>query len=374
MKKYLLLILFTVSCFISCNNTKDANNKNNSSDTVTITDALGREVTLKKDIKKIISIDRGFIPQTLKALGKDDLLAATGGVYPQSGPYNTDRSDNFYIVTNILSIPNVGWAGYGSYNFEKILEVSPDVIIIVPYGSLSENSYHQELINRIENEFKIPVIILNDHTIATNLNAYYNNIRIISKVVNTEDKSEELIKKLQGYVDLASSFKKDNDTDKMLFLGLTDSETGAGYVHGKDYGGAAYTTSILGISNSYEKSEMPILGAEEILEMNPDIIAMIDSPQYSKAVETYTKNAVFQNINAVKNKRVYSMGQVLWWSDPKLLLPVQLLLFSYIYYMPENVNIREVYDNYMSDIFGIKETDKLIVLHKLEPFFEQIKN
>lgn len=160
----------------------------------------------------------------------------------------------------------------------------------------------------------------------------------------------------------------------MLFLGLTDSETGAGYVHGKDYGGAAYTTSILGISNSYEKSEMPILGAEEILEMNPDIIAMIDSPQYSKAVETYTKNAVFQNINAVKNKRVYSMGQVLWWSDPKLLLPVQLLLFSYIYYMPENVNIREVYDNYMSDIFGIKETDKLIVLHKLEPFFEQIKN
>lgn len=42
--------------------------------------------------------------------------------------------------------------------------------------------------------------------------------------------------------------------------------------------------------------------------------------------------------------------------------------------MPENVNIREVYDNYMSDIFGIKETDKLIVLHKLEPFFEQIKN
>lgn len=254
------------------------------------------------------------------------------------------------------------------------MEVSPDAIIIVPYGSLSENSYHQELINRIENEFKIPVIILNDHTIATNLNSYYDNIRIISKVVNAEEKSEELIKKLQGYVDLAKSFKKDNDTDKMLFLGLTDSETGAGYVHGKDYGGAAYTTSILGISNAYEKSEMPILGAEDILEMNPDVIAMIDSPQYSKAIETYTKNAVFQNINAVKNKRVYSMGQVLWWSDPKLLLPIQLLLFSYVYYMPENVNIREIYDNYMSDIFGIKETDKLIVLHKLEPFFEQIKN
>ncbi|TXJ36360.1 ABC transporter substrate-binding protein [Brachyspira pilosicoli] len=374
MKKYLLLMLFIALCFISCNNSKDVNNINNSSDTVTIIDALGREVTLKKDITKIISIDRGFIPQTLKALGKDNLLVATGGVYPQSGPYNTERSDNFYIVTNILSIPNVGWAGYGSYNFEKILEVSPDAIIIVPYGSLSENSYHQELINRIENEFKIPVIILNDHTIATNLNSYYDNIRIISKVVNAEDKSEELIKKLQEYVDLAKSFKKDNDTDKMLFLGLTDSETGAGYVHGKDYGGAAYTTSILGISNAYEKSEMPILGAEDILEMNPDVIAMIDSPQYSKAIETYTKNPVFQNINAVKNKRVYSMGQVLWWSDPKLLLPIQLLLFSYVYYMPENVNIREIYDNYMSDIFGIKETDKLIVLHKLEPFFEQIKN
>ena len=52
MKKYLLLILFTALYFISCNNTKDANNKNNSADTVTITDALGREVTLKKDIKK----------------------------------------------------------------------------------------------------------------------------------------------------------------------------------------------------------------------------------------------------------------------------------------------------------------------------------
>ncbi|WP_300369791.1 ABC transporter substrate-binding protein [Brachyspira sp.] len=373
MGKYLFIIVsLLVFCFNSCSNTKN-DGTNDSSDYITITDALGREVKLKKDIKKIVSIDRGFIPQTLKALGKDDLLSATGGVYPQSGPYNTDKSDNFYIVTNILSIPNIGWAGYGSYDFEKILEVSPDVVIIVPYGSLSENSYHQELINRIENEFKIPVIILNDHTIADNLNAYYDNIRIIAKTVNAEDKSEELIKKLQSYIDLAKSFKKDNNTDKMLFLGLTDSQTGAGYVHGKDYSGAAYTYSILGINNVYEKSEIPILGAEEILEMNPDIIAMIDSPQYSKAVETYTKNPIFQNINAVKNKRVYSMGQILWWSDPKLLLPVQLILFSYIYYMPENVNIREIYDNYMSDIFGIKETDKLIVLHKLEPFFEQIK-
>lgn len=119
MKKYLLLMIFIALCFISCNNAKDVNNTNTSSDTVTIIDALGREVTLKKDITKIISIDRGFIPQTLKALGKDNLLVATGGVYPQSGPYNTDKSDNFYIVTNILSIPNVGWAGYGSYNFEK---------------------------------------------------------------------------------------------------------------------------------------------------------------------------------------------------------------------------------------------------------------
>ena len=48
MKKYLLLMLFIALCFISCNNSKDVNNINNSSDTVTVTDALGREVTLKK--------------------------------------------------------------------------------------------------------------------------------------------------------------------------------------------------------------------------------------------------------------------------------------------------------------------------------------
>ncbi len=276
-----------------------------------------------------------------------------------------------------MDIPNVGWAGYGNYDFEKLLEVDPDVILIMTYDGLKENASQVQLLDKIENDFNIPVITLKDYTGSTDesgINLYFDNIRIIGDLVDSKDEAESLIKKLNKHIELAKSFKTDNQEDKALFLGVTDLESGAGYVHGKDNSGAAYTTSLLDINNTYKNTETIVLGQEEILEMNPDIIFMLDAPQSSKSVEAYMSNPIFKGLNAVKNNKVYHMGQLRWWSDSKLMLPAQLLLFSYVYYKPENTSVLELYSDYVTDIFGISSEDdirQLATTHKLDFLIEK---
>lgn len=368
MKKFIIIFLFFV---VFCDNNQDKTVEMHS-----IIDAKGREVIIPKKVSRLITIDRGFSPQVLKVFDKDKLLVATGGVHPKSGPYTREKSDTFFLVPSIIELPTVGWAGYGNYDFEKILEVSPEVIIIVAYNGLANNSYQEELLNRLENEFHIPVVVLEDYGSIQgqeSIEAYYNNIKILGEITDSVDSSEKLIKKLKEQIKKAQSFIIENKADKMLFLGITDSETGGGYIHGQDYAGASLTTSLLKIKNVLTNADMPILGSENILEYNPDIIALLDSPVFHQAQQVYSKNSIFNNIKAVQNNRVYFTGQLQWWGDSKLMLPLQLILFSAIYYKPENINFRILYEEYMRDIFELTqvESKQLATIHSLDSLLER---
>ena len=368
MKKIFIVILLTV---ISCADMKNTSSK----ETRTIIDGAGRKVAIPKKVTRLITIDRGFSPQVLKALNKEELLVATGGVHPKSGPYTTSKSDSFFLVPSLLNIPTVGWAGYGNYDFEKILEVNPDVIAMVAYNGLADNSYQSELLNRLEQEFNIPVVILQDYSANIGLKSidvYFENIKLLGQITDASEQADKLVEKLSKQLEKAKSFIKPNQQERVLFLGVTDTDTGSGYVHGKDYGGAALTTELLNIKNVLTNSAVPIFGAEHILEFNPDVIVLLDAPGAEKGIKIYTENTVFQNITAVKNNRIYFTGQLQWWGDSKLMFPLQLLLFSAIYYQPEAYDLETLYTDYITDIFERSPEDikKLSEIHQLNSLFE----
>ena len=215
MKKIFIVILLTV---ISCADMKNTSSK----ETRTIIDGAGRKVAIPKKVTRLITIDRGFSPQVLKALNKEELLVATGGVHPKSGPYTTSKSDSFFLVPSLLNIPTVGWAGYGNYDFEKILEVdvhalcilhllevNPDVIAMVAYNGLADNSYQSELLTRLEQEFNIPVVILQDYSANIGLKSidvYFENIKLLGQITDASEQADKLVEKLSKQLEKAKSF------------------------------------------------------------------------------------------------------------------------------------------------------------------------
>lgn len=154
----------------------------------------------------------------------------------------------------------------------------------------------------------------------------------------------------------------------MLILGLVNPEKGVGYVYGKDYGLASYTTSVLGIHNAYEVPSFPIFSSEKVLALNPDVIVLVDGPGKNKLYDRFSSSPLMQTIEAVKNRRVSSVGQLSWWGDSKLMLPVQLMIYADAYYRPTNSPVLHFYETYMSDIFGVtsEEMERLMRVQKLD--------
>ena len=333
--------------------------QNASTITISLKDMSGRIVTFKKNPKKIVSIDRGFIPQVLSVLGEENRLVATGGIYPRSGPYNTNKSDNMFLVPHVLSIPNIGWAGYGAYDFEKLVEVMPDLVIIRQYSNLQENSHQMGMIDRIQNDFHIPIFILYDLSIYDNPNPekYIESIKLIGEIIEKAVEAEDLSNYINGqFIKISKMAEKYNSQEKMLIIGVTDSITGTGQVYGTDYANAVFSTSIAGIKNVFQEYASPILTPEEIVEMNPDCVVLVDSSG-TENVEDFRKISNFRSIKAIINNRIRTTGQLSWWGDTKLLLPIQLMIYADTYYQDNKIDLYDYCSEYLNRLFDLSHED-----------------
>ncbi len=363
MKRLAILLRCFVLCFVAVTLPAVA-------DTQTLTDMFGRTVTFKANPERIITIDRGYLPQALKATGEDWRLVATGGVYPRSGPFDRDKTDTMFLVPRVLEIPNVGWSGYGAYDFEKIVEVAPDLIIITQFAGQHDKPNHKKLLARLENDLNIPVFLMHAPSFngaARNITEYTTPIRLLGEITESQTRASEVAEKINIYISQASALRRAGD-EKMLVLGLVNPGKGVGYVYGEDYGLASYTTSLLGIRNVYQESDYPVFSAEKILEFNPDVIVLVDGPGANKFYDRFREAPIMRSVKAVKNQRIYSIGQLSWWGDSKLMMPVQLMIYADAYYRSDATKVRRFYEQYMSDIFGVadSEMERLMRIQKLD--------
>ena len=336
----------------------------------TMTDMEGREVVFKANPQRIVTIDRGYLPQVLRALGEDGRLVATGGVYPRSGPYDRNKTDTMFLVPRTIDIPNIGWAGYGAYDLEKLVEVRPDLVVVNQFPYLRENSNQQDLIRRITKDLNIPVFIVHsspwDPESAGDTDIYLKPIRLIGDIVGKPARAKAVIKAIEVRLNTIARHRRDIP-DQTLILGLVNPEKGVGYVYGEDYGYAMYSTSLAGINNVYKEFANPILDAERIIEMNPDCIVLVDGPAPDELLSRFEASPLMRSISAVRTGRIHSSGQLFWWGDPKLMLPIQLMLYTKAHYQLDDIDIRAFHAEYLSDLFGIsaEEAEHLLSIQKL---------
>ena len=341
----------------------------------TMTDMGGSEVTFKADPRRIVTIDRGYLPQVLQALGRADRLVATGGVYPRSGPYDENKTDTMFLVPRTLKVPNIGWAGYGAYDLEKLVEARPDLVVINQLPFTRENSHQEDLIRRIREDLKIPVFIVHaspwDRESAKDVEVYLEPIRLLGDIVGARERAREVVGAIKSRLDLIAGLKRESG-DKTMILGLVKPEKGVGYVYGEDYSYAMYSSSLAGVNNVYKEFANPVFSAEKIIEMNPDCIVLVDGPAPDQLISRFEESPLMRSISAVRSKRIHSSGQLFWWGDAKLMLPVQLMIYAKAHYQLEGVDIRRFHSDYLADLFGIDEEEaaRLLKIQKLGRLLE----
>ncbi len=189
------------------------------------------------------------------------------------------------------SIPKVG--GYSNVSLEKILIAKPSIILA--------QDYDQKLISNIKK------LNLNVKTFKTNnLESIKTTITSIGKLLNKEEKANELVKD----IDNSLNSIKDIVSNKKILVVISPREdlNKIIYVAGNNL----YFNDIIeasGNKNAYVSSSLsqPIVNVEKIIKMNPDIIIMLAPyiKQRNISHNDLKKSWLDLPINAAVEKKIY---------------------------------------------------------------------
>ena len=226
------------------------------------------------------------------ALGLNDKLVA--------------RTDFCTFPEEAKSIDSVGGFDGKSFNIETILSFNPDFVYLT-------NGMHNHLINILEG-LGIKVYLSDVNSIED----IFNEIIDVAKLFEIEKIGKQYIEKMSLEL---GDIKKDN-IQKTIYCEIFNSPF---LTCGKN----SFINDIIfyaggkNIFGSLESS-YPQVSEEVIIMMNPEIIL---APDYSEfdIEKIYARNG-WQNISAIKNKKVYSVsGDIFTRPGPRVLEAIKLL-------------------------------------------------
>jgi iron complex transport system substrate-binding protein len=248
-------------------------------DLVTLTDANGRDVTFNPDAQRIISLAPSTT-EILYALGVQDRLVATDDVsdYP----------------AEVAELPKVG-NGYSSFNYEQIVALEPDLLLVAGITS-------PEVLSRLE-ELAIPIVVTN--SAITTFDTVFSDILLTGEVTNSVEAAESLVAQLKAKkLEIESKVALATSRPKVYWeLDATDASKPfsvgpGGFIN--DLITMSGGENIFGtIDNPY-----PQVSIEQIAVADPEVIILANAI-YGTTVESVLDRPGWGDISAVREQRVY---------------------------------------------------------------------
>jgi len=246
---------------------------------LTIIDAAGREITLAKTPKRVVSLIQ-YITGLLAGIGAENTLVGVNktGAFPSDYPF-------------CENLPDVGNAA--QINVEKVLALNPDVVFTWVYF------YPQA---KVLEEKGLTVIAL----AAKDFDTLVYTIRLLGRIMGKVKEAENVASNIENRVKKLKEKTKAIPENKRPLV-YYESHTGRT--------GSAGTTwheiiTLAGGINIYAESpiEYPIPNYEYILARNPDVIVKAYDPKLTSAENV--KNEIinrpgWREIKAVKNDRIF---------------------------------------------------------------------
>jgi len=211
-------------------------------------------------------------------------------------------------VTNYCTYPEAAKqiakvGGYFDPNFEAIISLKPDLVVILP---------EQENVNKFLSELNIKYLIVNNKTVSDIL----TGIKILGDTFGEEKCAENLLLSLRTR--LARIKSKTINLDKPGVLISVGRALGSGglndvYAAGKE----TYFDELINLAGAKNVVDInniayPLLSAEGIIHLNPEIIVDFATDFDKQNLDEYQVIEDWKSlpdVNAVKKRRIYIRGQ-----------------------------------------------------------------
>lgn len=303
----LLMIIVTLSslfAFSACDKDKGtANGK-------TVTDLLGREVTVPEKINRVVCIGAGslrlytYVGDLSKLVGVEDVdKDGTGvGATLSIRPYKMVNKDLFN------SLPSCGKGGpQGSPEAEKILALNPDIVFSLYTSDKAAMDDLQQKIGK-------PVVVLSyGKTEAFDENVK-KSIALLGDILNRKERANELLSFISDTETYLSSIGEgiDKNDKATVYLGC-QSNYGT---HGIESSSANYSifdvSKIRNVLDEYVsktgetfKGYQKSVDWEILVEMNPDRIILDAGGLHHLETQLKEKPEIFNRLSAFKNGEIY---------------------------------------------------------------------
>ncbi|HFI0082589.1 TPA: siderophore ABC transporter substrate-binding protein [Streptococcus suis] len=291
------LALFSIIALAACSSAEQVS----TSQDITIQTSTG-ETTVPSNPQKIVVLDYG-VADSLRALGKEDTIV---GMPKDSLPtYLKDLKDKKEI-TNVGNLREV--------NLETVAELEPDLII------LSSRTQDQQA------EFeKIAPAIYFENSTSDYLNSVKTNATELAKLFGDEvvKEAESKLADIDTLVQTAQD--KNKDTQLTTLTVLLNEGSMAGIAPDGRYSFIYKTLDFQptdlklkeNTQGNQGRSHGSSLSLESVSQINPDIIFVVDRTLAIGGDDTQNSdilnNALIQDTNAGKNKKIITLTPDLWY-------------------------------------------------------------
>ncbi len=221
-------------------------------ESITITDALGRTVTIESTPKHVVSLAPS-ITELLFYLGLGDRVVGMDSI---------SINDPYYNISTIAkehNVTDVGGYWWSAISIEKIISLNPDLVI-------ADKGAHKPLLQTFE-DYNITVVYLNGGS-AKSLQDIYEDVGIIAEIFNLTNKVQEFIKQVEDSFSVYRS--KLTPYQNMTFLVVVGVYNGI-WVAGKSTF-IDDALSRLGLRNAADVIGWKAVSIEQIASWNPSII------------------------------------------------------------------------------------------------------
>ncbi|WP_434565526.1 ABC transporter substrate-binding protein [Thermoanaerobacterium thermosaccharolyticum] len=234
-----------------------------------ITDFMGRQVTIKKEPKRIVSLS----PSTT------ELIYAIGAGKDVVGVTNYDD-----YPPEVKSVAKVG--GYEGPNIEAILAQKPDIVFA---SNLSGKDQMETL-----QKSGIPVVVLE----AQNINQIYDSIKILGEIIGNVEKGNEIINKMKDKIKEINYKVKDLPKVNVFYV----VDTNGNWTAGKGTFIDELITLAGGNNVASDANGWAQYSMEKLMQKNPDVII---TSQHATNANNIKNMPGYKDTKAAKDGKIF---------------------------------------------------------------------
>ena len=372
--KMCTLLLAGTLMLTGCAGGATGSGSKNEKETITITDSAGREVTLEKDIDRIVLIRSRDIFELEVLLGDEMPKKLVGW----SDDLQTNDSDTYKKIIETFpemeSIPSVGNNANDTISAEAVLALEPDLVLM--NVSMAKNG-NFDYVQKLE-EANLPIVYLD--SVSNPLSSPQESMALLGKILGKEEKADQIIDYMNKQVETVMS-RMENIEENSVSTYIEIGNGGASKIANTfgsspekpdkvtSWGVILDALKVDNIAKGVSASSP--LNSEYILEKNPDVIVITgqgweksgtmemgyyaETEKSQEILKSYTERTGWNTLSAVKNKEVYSLYHGF---PPHVFAFAGLQGLAKAYYpevfadLDPNENLKEFYEKFMPEQFS----------------------